>query len=70
MSPRVLDNFAGKRQKEEGKSKTLTEKNILQERVGSSKNDFEQEPSLEINTHYGSDIRWEKEIEKKDKQNG
>jgi hypothetical protein len=52
------------------KTKTPPVKNPLHQRVGPSKKDFEQELSPEINTHYGSDIRWEKEIKKKDKQNG
>ncbi|MCK5011220.1 MAG: DUF4912 domain-containing protein, partial [Deltaproteobacteria bacterium] len=52
------------------KTKTPPVKNPLHQRVGSSKKDFEQEFSPEINTHYGSDIRWEKEIKKKGKRNG
>jgi len=52
------------------KTKTPPVKNPLRQRVGPSKKDSERELFTEINTHYGSDIRWEKEIEKKDKQNG
>jgi len=47
------------------KTKTLLSKGPHHERVSSSKEDFRKRLFPEIDTHYGSDIRWEKELKGK-----
>ena len=47
------------------KTETPLSKNPHHERVASSKEDFRKRLFPEIDTHYGSDIRWEKELKGK-----
>ena len=47
------------------KTKTPLSKNLHHEKVASSKEDFRKRLFPEIDTHYGSDIRWEKELKGK-----